>query len=583
MAVVKQIFGWFGRKFALYILLVVAILVAAFVVPWVKAEWTGPGVHIKRAEQLEDISAALKQRQAALEQQLQTAANAAKGKGIAEIDAMLGKAHEARQQAIARRRSDMERTRSFVRLDGAALLNDRVLELEIQYHDRQIIGLRAARERLVRENALASLTQEARQQAAQLKISRDRASAAQRNCDKAQADLSAFETRWLVRLTLQLYQKREHQALQRARDTQCRHAQALATSLGTVEASARMVEEKRLRAERAYEQASGWADRAATSVTADIDRRIEAERNTAQGSLRARAALWAERLNLKSVMMQAALLLLLVIVTPFLIRLFCYYVLAPAAMRRPGIRLAVPGGSARPVPPAERSATSVAITLMAGEELLIRQDYLQSSSRRGDKSTQWFMDWRHPFTSMMTGLTFLTRIRGEGQMTSVSAVHDPFAEVTVLTLPEGAACVLHPRALAAFVQQINRPLQVRSHWRIFSVNAWLTMQLRYLVFHGPVRLVIKGGRGVRVEQARAGRIFGQDQLVGFSADLTYSVTRSETFWPYFLGRESLFKDRVEDGEGVLIVEEAPLAGRRAGEVKHGIEGMIDAGMKSLGM
>jgi hypothetical protein len=125
-------------------------------------------------------------------------------------------------------------------------------------------------------------------------------------------------------------------------------------------------------------------------------------------------------------------------------------------------------------------------------------------------------------------------------------------------------------------------LRITSHWRLGSLNAWLTLQLRYLVFHGPVRLVLKGGRGVRVEAAEQGRVFGQDQLVGFSADLSYSVTRNETFWPYFLGREQLFKDRVMVGDGVLIVEEAPFTARR-GEVRRGLEGLIDAGMKAFGM
>jgi hypothetical protein len=125
-------------------------------------------------------------------------------------------------------------------------------------------------------------------------------------------------------------------------------------------------------------------------------------------------------------------------------------------------------------------------------------------------------------------------------------------------------------------------LLITSHWRLNSLNAWLTLQFRYLVFHGPARLVLKGGRGVRVEAAERGRVFGQDQLVGFSADLAYSVTRTETFWPYFLGREPLLKDRVIAGNGVLIVEEAPFTARN-GEVRRGLEGMIDAGMKAFGM
>lgn len=91
------------------------------------------------------------------------------------------------------------------------------------------------------------------------------------------------------------------------------------------------------------------------------------------------------------------------------------------------------------------------------------------------------------------------------------------------------------------------------------------MQRRYIVVHGPARLVVKGDRGVRVERAERGRIFGQHQLVGFSTDLAYSATRVETIWPYFLGPEPLLKDRVLTGQGVLIVEEAPFPARRRGE------------------
>jgi len=295
-----------------------------------------------------------------------------------------------------------------------------------------------------------------------------------------------------------------------------------------------------------------------------------------------RARSWAKTNNLAGAVRLAAVALIFIIASPFLIRLFCYYVLAPIAMRRPHIRLRVPGGAGAAIPPADRSATSVAVRLAAGEELLVRQDYLQTTSLAAAKGTQWFLDWRHPITSIVTGLTFLTRIRGDGEVTTVSAVRDPFAELTIVTLPEGAACVLHPRALAAVAQPIAQPLRVATRWRLMSLNAWLTLQLRYVVFHGPARLVVKGGRGVRVERAEQGRIFGQDQLVGFSADLSYAVTRTEAFWPYLLGRESLLKDRVAAGKGVLIVEEAPFT-RRNGRARRGIEGLIDAGMKVFGM
>lgn len=329
------------------------------------------------------------------------------------------------------------------------------------------------------------------------------------------------------------------------------------------------------------------ASRSATESLAQAQRSYRALIEERGGALSKnvgqRAAAWAETNNLAGVLKAAAMALILIMATPFIVRLICYFVLAPVAMRRGKVRFFTPGSTESIIPPTGRSTTSVGLRLAEGEELLVRQDYLQTTSDVGMKCTQWFLDWRHPFTSAISGLLFLTRIRGDGEQTTISAVRDPFAEVIVLSLPEGTACILQPRALAAVAQPSDRPLRVTTHWRLSSLTAWLTMQLRYVVFHGPTRLVLKGGRGVRIERAQHGRIFGQDQLVGFSTDLSYSVTRTETFWPYFLGREQLLKDRVEAGVGVLIVEEAPFAGRRASGVPHGIEGLMDAALKVFGM
>ena len=291
---------------------------------------------------------------------------------------------------------------------------------------------------------------------------------------------------------------------------------------------------------------------------------------------------FADRVGLVDILRTAALILLGVILSPYLIRTLFWFVLAPIAERRPAIRIAVSGGGA-PVAPAPRSTASVGVRLGPGEELLVRQGYLQSTSPLSDRADRWLLDWRHPLSSVAAGLGFLTRIRGDGELTTVSAVADPFAEVTVLELPDGAACVLHPRALAAAAKPIERRLRITSRWRLGSLNAWLTLQLRFLVFHGPARLVVKGGRGVRVERATRGRVFGQDQLVGFSADLAYSVARTDTFRPYLFGLVPLFRDTVADGDGVVVIEEAPMAGRGRAGPRRGLEGAMDAALKVFGV
>jgi hypothetical protein len=283
----------------------------------------------------------------------------------------------------------------------------------------------------------------------------------------------------------------------------------------------------------------------------------------------------------RSILIAAAFLLAAIVVTPLLIRLLFYFGLAPFVQRRRPIDLGDHVGGAPPTL-ALVSATSAPITLAAGEELLVRQGFLQSTSTRGSKRTRALLDWRHPLSSLASGLSFLTRIAGEGDTTVISAVHDPLAEVAVVRLEDGGACVLHPRALVAVVKPSDHSLRITSHWRLFSLHAWLTLQLRYLMFHGPCRLVLKGGRGLRLEGAESGRIFGPDQLVGFSPDLAYTVARTETFWPYFMGRESLFKDRVDAGGGVVLIEEAPMGGGGRG-ARKGLEGAFDVALKAFGL
>lgn len=52
---------------------------------------------------------------------------------------------------------------------------------------------------------------------------------------------------------------------------------------------------------------------------------------------------------------------------------------------------------------------------------------------------------------------------------------------------------------------------------------------------------------------------------------------------YLSGRTSLFRDRVDKGDGILIVEEAPLSARGSGDVKRGLEGAFDAALKVFGI
>ncbi|MEO5881910.1 MAG: hypothetical protein ABIQ06_05800 [Caldimonas sp.] len=272
---------------------------------------------------------------------------------------------------------------------------------------------------------------------------------------------------------------------------------------------------------------------------------------------------------------------------PLLIKALFYFVIAPLAGRLRPIRI-LPGAQATAIPAPPASAVSVALDIDAGDELLVQADFLQSSSRTARKRTQWFLNPRLPFASLASGMYALTRIRPEGaQVTRVvlSSQHDAFGEVTVVELPAGASVVLTPRSLAGVAKPAGSPLRISRHWRLGSLHAWLTLQLRYLVFHGPCRLVLKGCRGVRAEQPDPGqpRLINQSATLGFSANLEYQTARCETFVSYLRGQEDLFNDLFGGGPGWFFYEERPSDGRRTGVTGRGLEGLTDAALKALGI
>lgn len=474
-----------------------------------------------------------------------------------ELESRIGAARRERAQLAADCGSDL----AAVLQGGAeAVIDNRKRCIRTALLTREIDSLTALSRTLDARRPGETLGQAVRRHTTAMRSAR-------RTNQEALARIRAIDDRFLGGVRFGAERRRDV-----ARASAARHA------FDAARRDAQMVIDSR----RAIDAGAATATLAIKRTRAAYDRLVAGRAKQLGGNGVEQARGWAERVGLKAVLMTAAWALLAIILSPFLIRTFLYYIIAPLAAQRPAIRLVTPGGASARIPLADRSSTSVGVRPAPGEELLVRQDYLQASAAAGAKSTRWLLDWRHPLTSLAAGLSFLTRIRGQGQLTTVSAVRDPFAEVTVLILPEGATCVLHPRALAAVAQPIGRPVHISSHWRLGSLNAWLTLQLRFLVFHGPARLVVKGGRGVRVEQADRGRVFGQDQLIGFSADLAYSVTRNETFAPYLFGRDSLLRDKVIDGEGVLLVEEAPFAGRQGGAAR-GLEGLFDAALKVVGI
>ncbi len=289
--------------------------------------------------------------------------------------------------------------------------------------------------------------------------------------------------------------------------------------------------------------------------------------------------------RLLEVWLTAAKILLAIVLVPIGIKALFYFVLAPVVSRRPPICL-LPEVSGSVEPPANSkfSAVSQSLPIDADHELLVHSQYLQSMPAQARTDTKWLLDGAFLLTSLASGMTLLTRIRADQPAAVVvSSTRDPLSEIGVLCLPEGSAFVFHPRNLVGVLARKDRPLRITSHWRLGSLHAWLTLQLRYLAFHGPATLIVKGCRGIRVEKAEAGRAINQAATLGFSANVLYSSTRCETFLAYFRGHQPLFNDRFAGASGYYVYEEVPGSDRKSGVTGRGLEGFTDSAMKVFGL
>ncbi len=143
--------------------------------------------------------------------------------------------------------------------------------------------------------------------------------------------------------------------------------------------------------------------------------------------------------------------------------------------------------------------------------------------------------------------------------------------------------MLQPRGLVGIIHKAGQRPNIRSHWRVGTLHAWLTLQLRYLAFEGPVTLIVKGCRGVRLESASNGRTISQDATLGFSTNAMYATVRADPFIPYLRGRQSLFHDKFNGQDAYYLYEEVPRNARPDGQRRNPLEVLVDASLKAFGI
>lgn len=280
----------------------------------------------------------------------------------------------------------------------------------------------------------------------------------------------------------------------------------------------------------------------------------------------------------------ALLTLILAIVFSPLARVICYYVLAPLASRNSPIILGKAKGTGNDINTLSNCSTSFTLHLQKSDVLLIHHDYAKTIPSLCRSTTQTILDKRSPITSFFSGLYNLLRIEPKEDVSlEISSGHDGLNELIYINLEKDAEIVIEPRSIVGATLKEGQEVILRKIWAIGKLQSWLKGQFRHVAIRGPLRLIVKGGRGVTVSPVEDELRTPSEYVIGFSTNLGYATERTETFGGYYSRKKPLLNDRFTGSNGVVIHQEANYGASASHVKKGGLEGLMDGVLKAFGI
>lgn len=269
-----------------------------------------------------------------------------------------------------------------------------------------------------------------------------------------------------------------------------------------------------------------------------------------------------------------------VLLLPWLTRFVWYFLIAPFATRAPPVQLIPVGDDEQKVTfDCSTAVKRLPVTIPSHASLYARAACVKEYDVNASKRTELIWNWSAPLISYAAGLWELTRVDGgeTGCEVSLWSGEDADRQLVVVDLVNHPGLVFRPRHLVGLVHEPGK-LHLRRKWRLLSLHAWCTLQLRYILLEGTGQVVLWALGGVEAESPIAGdRCINQASVAGFDGQLQYSVRRNETFWPYLRGREPLFDDCFA-GEFAYLVAVAGGQGTRT----IGLDGWLDSVLGVVG-
>jgi uncharacterized protein (AIM24 family) len=240
----------------------------------------------------------------------------------------------------------------------------------------------------------------------------------------------------------------------------------------------------------------------------------------------------------------------LVLGGPLVWKAFWYYGLAALASRRPPAQLGQPQAAGRLT--VGEQAKALEVPLRPGAPLLARMDWVQQYSPGLSKRTRFLFEWRSPFTSYAAGLAEMTELTAGGAgvppgTVLLNAADDPNAYLLALELDDHPGVVLKPGAVVA----VCGPIHLRPRWHLRSLHHWIAGRVRHILFVGTGTVYVTGTGGVALCGGSAPVIVEEALVLGYDSRTAFATVRTETFWPYFRDKTSLFDYRFEGGHGAI--------------------------------
>jgi uncharacterized protein (AIM24 family) len=258
-----------------------------------------------------------------------------------------------------------------------------------------------------------------------------------------------------------------------------------------------------------------------------------------------------------------------------------YYGIAPIAERSPPMHVLpvdAPGTCETVA-----SGKVLEVRVEPDAPLLTRMEWLQQYAPNLAKRTRFLLDWRFPFISYASGLREMTEVRVRTGQSADRAVltsaEDPNAYLVAVRLHNHPGIVLKPGVVVA----IQGAISIQSRWRLGSVHAWISGRLRHILFTGTGTLYLTGHGGLDWHTTDAPVVVEEALVLGYDGRAAFATARTETFWPYFRNRTSLFDYRFPGGQGFVRQTAAPAGARtRANPFMRTVDAIFSSVGKVLG-